>query len=184
MRITYRRHSADSALNTAGLGRIALAVLLCTLLAIGFVSHANAEGGSYTEMTGGFVVGADVGINVDPDSFAMAFPIEYHVTENVAIGPLFQLGLDDKFTMFGATFNAKYKATLLESERLKPYGQAGLGFLLVDADKGGNSTEVLLPIGGGFEYWGWDDVALGGNFLVNVTDDSYFSLLFGARYLF
>ena len=66
-----------------------------------------------------------------------------------------------------------------------------LSFLLVDVDSkgksgkgGGSSTEVLLPLGGGFEYWAWDDVALGSNFLVNVTDDTYFSLLFGARYLF
>jgi len=190
MRITFQRRSTNGSKNTTGLGRIVVAALFCSALSLALVSHANA-GGSYNEMTGGFVIGADVGFNVDPDSFALAFPIEYHVTENVAIGPLVQLGLDDKFTLFGVTFNAKYKATLLESERLKPYGQVGLGFLLVDVDSkgksgkgGGSSTEVLLPIGGGFEYWAWDDVALGGNFLVNITDDTYFSLLFGARYLF
>lgn len=145
-----------------------------------------------------FEVGVDLGFHLnDIDMFAIGILGEYHVTSNVAFGPLFQFGAEEDIFIFGMTGMVKYKVNIPESERLKPYGQMGVGFLVTDVDveywdpvarkrrtKSESDTDFLLPVGGGFEYWALEDVAFGSNLLFNISEDVLFSLYFGLRYKF
>lgn len=138
------------------------------------------------DLTHSFVVGADVGFDLDPDLFAWDVLGEYQVTGNVAVGPLLTFGYDSNTFLFGATGIAKYKANLAENGKLKPYGLIGIGFMnqqerIPTTNRWLSDTKFLIPIGGGFEYWQTDRFAWGSNILFNITDNIFFSLVFGVR---
>jgi len=131
-----------------------------------------------------FVVGGDVGFDIDPDLFASALIAEYHVTSNVAFGPYFTTGFDNDNFLFATSGIAKYKANLSETGKLKPYGMVGVGFLVRNEKHSGDwdrDTEFYFPVGGGFEYWFMDNLAWGANMLFNVSDDIYWSMFVGLR---
>ena len=158
---------------------------LVVLLGILFKApEAKAE-----DLDHSFVAGLDVGFDLDPDLFALGLNVEYHITSNVAMGPLFTGGMDSTHRVFGTSGMAKYKANLVENEKLKPYGQLGVGFLVWEVKTGRNGdwkgdTEFLFPIGGGFEYWINPNLAWGSNILFHLTDDSFITFFAGMRYKF
>ena len=156
-------------------------VILAVFLAFMFVP----EKGHAVDLTRSFVVGADVGFDLDPDLVAWDIIGEYHVTGNVAMGPLFIFGADRDMFLFGASGIAKYKANLAESQKLKPYGLVGIGFLNVSVEDNrghrSSETQFLIPVGGGFEYWATDRFAWGSYAMFNISDEIFFSLYFGVR---
>ena len=138
------------------------------------------------DLTHSFVVGADVGFYLDPDMVGWDVLGEYQVTGNVAVGPLLSFGADNDRFLFGASGFAKYKANLSESPKLKPYGFIGIGFLrtyedVAHEDDREITTDFLIPVGGGFEYWQTDRFAWGSNVVFNISDDIFFGLMFGVR---
>jgi hypothetical protein len=156
-------------------------IILAILVALG-VSPAKA-----IDLTHSFVVGVDAGFDLDPDLFAWSVVGEYQVTGNVAVGPLFTFGVDNDTFLFGGSGIAKYKANLAENAKLKPYGYLGIGFLRIyeenpwDEDDWDHTTDFLVPVGGGFEYWLTDKFAWGSHVMFNISDDIFFSLFFGVR---
>lgn len=138
------------------------------------------------DLTHSFVIGADAGFDVDPELFALDMLAEYQVTGNVAVGPLITFGVDSTRFLFGMSGFAKYKANLVENSKLKPYGFIGIGFMdkqtkNIPGDKWTGQTKFLIPVGGGFEYWQTDRFAWGADIVFNVTDNIFFSMLFGVR---
>lgn len=156
-------------------------VVLAILLMLG-ISPAKA-----IDLTHSFVVGVDAGFDLDPDLFAWSVVGEYQVTGNVAVGPLFTFGADNDTFLFGGSGIAKYKANLAENAKLKPYGYLGIGFLRIyeenpwKEDDWEHTTDFLVPVGGGFEYWLTDKFAWGSHVMFNISDDIFFSLFFGVR---
>jgi len=139
---------------------------------------------SAVELNHEFVVGGDIGFNLDPDLFAMALIGEYHVTSNVALGPLVTFGVANDYFLFTTSGIAKYKANLSENEKLKPYGLLGVGFLVrneKEKDDWDRETTFLFPIGGGFEYWVQEKLAVGANVVFNISEDIYLGAFMGLR---
>ena len=159
-------------------------ILIITLLVTGI---SNVRQARAVDLTHSFVVGVDLGFDLDPDLIAWDIMAEYHVTGNVAVGPLFTFGADHNTILFGGSGIAKYKANLAENQKLKPYGFLGIGFLTtyqehpIEHNDWNSDTEFLIPVGGGFEYWQTDRFAWGSNVMFNISNDIFFSLFFGVR---
>ena len=169
--------------------RIVFISLTVAVVFSGIFFRATEAGA--VDLNHSFVAGLDLGFDLDPDLFASGLNIEYHVTKNVALGPLLTLGIDSEHHLFGTSGMAKYKANLTENEKLKPYGQVGVGFLIWEEEKKKGKKEdwekdtlFLFPVGGGFEYWVNSNIAWGSNILFNITEDIFITFFAGIRYRF
>lgn len=156
-----------------------------TILSLAVVAILTVVPARAVDLNNQFVVGGDIGFDIDPDLFASALIAEYHVTGNVAMGPYITFGADEDNFLFTTSGIAKYKANLSETDKLKPYGMMGVGFMILNEknkrDKWERNTDFFFPVGAGFEYWFMDNLAWDGNMLFNISDDVFISLFFGIR---
>ena len=150
---------------------------LATVLSVSVPARA-------VDLTHSFVLGADVGFDMDPDLLAGAVIGEYMVTSNVGLGPYLTFAGDNNRFYFSTSGMAKYKANLNESVKLKPYGMMGIGFMIKNEKEHhvwDRETQFLFPVGAGFEYWSTDKFAWGANIVFNITDNIFLGAMFGIR---
>ena len=116
------------------------------------------------------------GFGLSPDGFLLTAGLEYEVVDQLGVGPLLQLVLDDDTVVVAPTLNARYRIDLSDSGNdflrdLEPYVQAGMGLAYVDRERRGRSdredTEFLVNGGFGFEYNLSDRFAIGNGVMFN-----------------
>jgi len=121
-----------------------------------------------------------LGFTLSPTDFLLTAEADYFFTNNFAIGPLLQFGIDDDPFLFAPTVNFKGVFDLPQVPRLKPIVEGGLGLVYRDdAHPDRSETDFLINFGGGFQYFLGDEVALGNEILFNfipgeVNGDSFF----------
>jgi hypothetical protein len=145
----------------------------------------------------GWSARAGIGFTDSPTTFLVNLEVPYAFNEWIAVGPMFQLGLDDDYTIAAPTLNVTVKYPDLPGralERVLPYAFAGLGFAVIDEDnaRGDNtSTGFLIDAGVGVEYQLSDRVFIGTqmmfDFLPKQTQGQHFIYAWqvgGLRYAF
>jgi opacity protein-like surface antigen len=145
---------------------------------------------------GRFVFGAGLGVHADtPDgtAFAAGLGLDYHLTNNISIGPLMQFGATNDLFQFGLTAQAKYTFDLPQVPDLKPHVEGGIGFLHASLDRprigSKDDTSFLIPLGVGVEYRLSPRLSLDTTAFFNFTDvtvrnkdeNFYFTWLVGVR---
>jgi len=118
----------------------------------------------------------------DGTVLGLAFHGDYFVSDEVAIGPLLQLGFENDFTLVGLSGQLKYTFNVPNQPALHPHVQAGLGFVHVDNNN--DDTDFLVPIGGGIDVEVARNLFLNSTLLINVTgldDDIFLNWLFGFK---
>ena len=146
--------------------RRAWCVAAVTLMVVLWMATAAVAGPRHRQW------GGDVGVGVianTPDDAAGAVngAFEWFVTDSVAVGPLMQLGFTGDLFQIGVSGQGKYWLSLPD-DRMKLSFQGGVGF--VHADFQADDTSFLIPLGAGYHFWPSDSVAIGGVFLLNITD--------------
>jgi len=148
---------------------------------------AAAPSGSISSRSGHFGAGGCLGFTVDPDLFAGQAGAEYYVTNEVAFGPLLQGGTGAGGRFWSLAGMVKYSAALRNTERARPYAEAGIGFANLyfdDLNHGRNKTTFIFPIGAGAEFELTDQITGDANILFDISEDVFVGLYFGGRYLF
>ncbi|MEW6324392.1 MAG: outer membrane beta-barrel protein [Nitrospirota bacterium] len=125
----------------------------------------------------GFLAGTEEGTTL---GFTLSG--DYYLTQEVSIGPLAQVGIDDDFTLIGLSGQIKYMFEVPDNPALHPHVQAGLGF--VTTDNRHDETDFLVPIGGGIDVELARNLWLGTTLLLNLTgldDDLFLNWNFGFK---
>ena len=168
-----------------------LAGFVITLVIVALTSFADAS-----DRKGRFALGGALGFMTDtPDStaFALGLSGDYYLTEGFSIGPLLQMGFTGDLFMIAPSAQAKYTFDLGGIPNLKPYAQAGIGFIYADLKRGGektNDTSFIIPFGLGAEYKLTNAISLDGTVLLNATnldvrnENLFVTFLFGLKFAF
>lgn len=146
---------------------------------ISFIANAESRVGKWN-------VGGAVGATVDPDLLSFQLGVDYYITEDIAVGPLIQYGVNGNDWIWGTSGQVKYCARLKDTEQVRPYGQAGIGFVEYIHDDfygGERTTKYLFPVGGGFEFKLAKDLTLDTNILFDISEKLFVGIWVGARYL-
>lgn len=113
-------------------------------------ARANAEG-DRTAFVG-------IGFTDGPDTFLLGGEIDFHLDDQLSVGPLLQWGIDDEVNILMPSFQVKYAFPLDLSgtgPRFVPFVQGGAGICWIDVDGPGGAddddTGFLLHVGGGLE---------------------------------
>jgi hypothetical protein len=171
--------------------RLFLLGVVITLVMVALTSFADAS-----DRRGRFSLGGSLGFMTDtPDSTAFAIGLsgDYYITNEFSIGPLLQMGFTGDLFLIGPSAQAKYTFDLGAIPNLKPYAQAGIGFIYGELKRGGEKdkdTSFLIPFGLGAEYKLTRDVSLDATVLLNATnldlrDEHLFvTFLFGFKFAF
>ena len=181
------------------LRRVRMAMAAATVVAAGWSglalaqseepakAPASAPAGSISSRSGHFAAGGCLGYTIGREMFAGQAGAEYYVTNEVAFGPLFQGGTGSGGSFWSLAGMVKYSAALRNTEKVRPYGEVGIGFANLyfdDVNRGKQKTSFIFPIGGGGEFELTDQVTLDANILFDVSEDVFVGLYFGGRYLF
>jgi opacity protein-like surface antigen len=152
--------------------RLASALLLLSWLP-SFAVSAEGRGEDET-----LSVRAGLGFTASPTTFLMGIDVPFVITKNVALGPSFQLGVDDDTTFFAPTWNLELRLPL---EEVAPYafGGAGLAYVKKDHRRGDDDDAgFLVDFGIGLDFWVSDEIALGSrmtfNFMPNDVEGETF----------
>ncbi|MBI4768428.1 MAG: porin family protein [Deltaproteobacteria bacterium] len=168
-----------------------LAGFVVTLVIVSLTSFAGAS-----DRRGRFALGGALGFMTDtPDStaFAVGLSGDYYLTNAFSIGPLLQMGFTGDLFMIAPSAQAKYTFDLGGIPNLKPYVQAGIGFIYADLKREGekdDDTSFIIPFGLGAEYKLTNAISLDGTVLLNATnldvrDENLFvTVLFGLKFAF
>jgi len=121
-------------------------------------------------------VKAGLGFSLDPNTFLLGFQADFFVHQNVAVGPLLQVGVsgDDFFIAPTLNIEAIFDLPVDGFEAFKPVFQFGLGMVYMDRDTvRGQKDEVgfLLNFGIGVEYFFAEYFAVGTLALFNIMPD-------------
>ncbi len=151
-------------------------------LDLGFVEQqtsAAPEGGVNAALPVG------VGFTSSPTTFLMSVAGDVPVADQVTLGPSFQLGHANDWTLVGVTSQAKYHFELEgDASRWTPFVQGGVGFLYLDRERTpapGSNDDIglLLDAGGGVRYRVNDPISLGSQMMFHlmpggVLDDNFY----------
>ncbi len=168
--------------------RIPYAAVALVLL---FSLSARAEAGpagSLANRSGYLSVGMGGGFMMDPDMGAGIFGLDYYVTDDISIGPYFQIGSGSHNDYWAVSGQVKFSPALAGNQRIRPYWTAGIGFANLDfADRRDTEEEdditYLFPIGGGIEFELTDVLSADMGAVWNLTEDSFSGLTLGMRFL-
>lgn len=140
--------------------------LVSTLLLFSWLPSFAASAGEHGEDET-FSVRAGPGFTASPTTFLMGVDVPFAVTKNVALGPSFQLGVDDDTTFFAPTWNVEFRLPL-EDVTPYAYGGAGLGYVKKDHRHGDDDDAgFLFDLGIGLDFWVSDEIALGSRMTFN-----------------
>lgn len=165
--------------------------IVITLIMASLTLSADAS-----DRRGRFALGGALGFMVDtPDNTAFAIGLsgDYYFTNEFSIGPLLQMGFTGDLFMIAPSAQAKYTLDLGGIPNLKPYAQAGIGFIYADLKRGGektNDTSFIIPFGLGAEYKLTNAISLDGTVLLNATnldvrnENLFVTVLFGLKFAF
>jgi len=148
---------------------------------------APKPAGSSSSRSGHFAAGGSLGYTIGQEMLAGQAGGEYYVTNEVGVGPLFQGGTGSAGGFWSLSGMVKYSAALRNTDRVRPYGEVGIGFAnlyLDDINGGKQKTSFIFPVGGGGEFEVTDQVILDANILFDVSEDVFVGLYFGGRFLF
>lgn len=131
--------------------------------------------GSRDEPSSGWALRAGIGFTLDPDAFLLTFDAPYALTEDVRVGPLLQLAVDDDHVILAPSANVQYVFDLSDIDEslvdLKPFVQGGVGFAYYHQDRRrGDDDDVgfLIHVGFGLEYLLTGRLAVGNSLLFNI----------------
>jgi hypothetical protein len=159
-----------------GLG-IAVALLSAGATAARAQSRSDydkeAAGRGYDDEAGPFSIRMGLGFMADPTAFLLGFEGDYRVADQVSLGGLVHLGLDDDLTMVSPVAYGRYRFELgqydQDLEPVVPYLQAGLGFSWWDVDDpDDDEVAFLMNFGFGVEYEFDPHLAVGSQMLFNI----------------
>jgi hypothetical protein len=139
--------------------------------------------GAGDSRVGRAAVKGGLGFTLGPTDFLLALEGSYFLTNDLAVGPLFQLGIDDDPFIFAPSLNARYLFDLRGLGRLRPLVEGGIGLVYECEDIGPrdrDETGFLFNFGGGFQYFLTDGVAVGSEVLFNFVPDE----VLGDRFFF
>jgi hypothetical protein len=115
-------------------------------------------------------VQAGLGFTASPTDFLLALELDWFVTNNFAVGPLLQFGVDDHPFIFAPTFDFMGMFDIGDSP-VKPFVQGGLGLAYYNEQhRHGSDDEAgfLINLGGGGDFFVAPRVALGTDMLFNI----------------
>jgi len=161
--------------------------MMVTVMVTAFLVSLPGFAQKFSERTGRWTVGGDLGVTEDPTLVGLNVNVHYYITDEVAVGPLLQYDLWDDDHIFGVAGRVRYNAVLAGSKVVRPYGQAGIGFVNFkheDLFDGDSKTTYLFPVGGGLEFKLNDALALDANVLFNLSQEIYVGLFAGVTYIF
>ncbi len=149
-------------------------------------NYDKPDPGSLSNRQGYVSLGIAGGAFLDPDMGAIQGSVDYFITKDIAVGPLFQFGIGPEENILGVSGQVKYSAPLMGNDKVRPYGQVGVGFAQIfDADGEDDTvTTYLLPVGGGFEFEIMPQLNLDFGITFNISDNIYMGGFAGVRYLF
>lgn len=122
---------------------------------------------------GKWSVRAGLGFTADPSMFLMALEGDYHLFQNLAVGPLVQLAVSDDELLLAPTANAQYAFNVPGLDPLKPFIQGGLGFAYLNNEDCNCNEDVgfLVNFGLGFDWFLSTNLAAGTSVLFNFLPD-------------
>jgi hypothetical protein len=161
-------------------------LLILAVAALTLASLA-ASAGDFKTRQGSWVIGGGLGFTEDPQLFGLEALVNYYITDEISVGPLFQFELSGRDQVLGLTGMVKYSALLKDSGVVRPYGQLGIGFAEFRVDDlfdGKRKTTYLFPVGGGMEFKLLEKLWLDGNILFNLSPEIFIGLFLGVGYIF
>ena len=152
---------------------------LCAVAAQAQDAYGRSGGRSDT---GPLSVHMGLGFTAGPSAFLLGFEADYLVFEQVSLGGLVQLALDDDYTIVSPVAYGRYWVDLgqydAELDPLVPYLQTGLGFTWWERDlrfgRDDDDTAFLINFGFGAEYRFTPHLALGSQMLFNFIPTEIF----------
>ena len=149
--------------------RLPLLICLGLLLAAPLGALAQSRGQDETvSLRGG------VGFTADPGAFLLGIDVPFRISENVAMGPSMQLGLDDDSTFFAPTWSGEFRLPI-ENTNAVPYFHAGLGAAYLEKERrrrrDKDDVGFLIAFGLGGDFFVSDEFALGSRVTFNVMPD-------------
>lgn len=201
---TLRRPRRGARAGRCSLSATALGCALGLLVALALPQHAlgqdwgddsddwgTPESGG--QSSGGWVESADapwsfragLGFTVDPDDFLLTFELPYRFDRYVSVGPMVQVGLEDRRYLVAPTANLTIRVPDLPGDRwdrFHPLIFAGVGFAVIENDDRGGDTRqtgFLVNTGFGVEYTLSERVNLGSRMILNflpsrTLDEKFF----------
>lgn len=145
---------------------IALVCLLLTLPATAAIAQSRGSGET-ASVRGG------LGFTADPDSFLMGVDVPFAISENVALGPSFDVGVDDDTTFIAPTWTFEFRLPMGENPFL-PFAQVGFGAAYLEKERHGRDRDdwgFLVEFGLGGDFWVSDDFAVGSKATFHVMPD-------------
>jgi hypothetical protein len=117
-----------------------------------------------------------IGLTSSPSTFLLGLTAGKFINDNVAIGPMIQLGVDEDDVIFAPTLNVRgvFDIDQQGMERLKPYVEGGVGAAYIKKDHHpGDDDEwgFLVNIGFGANYELERNISLGTGVLFNMMPD-------------
>lgn len=162
-------------------------LVLMVIVAVSFLFSIQGFAQKFIERTGRFTIGGGLGLTEDPSLYGLLVNVNYYITDEISVGPLLQYDFKDEDHIFGVAGMVKYNAVLGGSNVVRPYGEAGIGFIefkhedLFDGDK---KNTYLFPVGGGMEFKLNDSLSLDSTLLFNLTEEIFIGLFIGVNYIF
>lgn len=120
---------------------------------------------------------AGLGFTAEPESLLLEFEAPYAFDQWVSVGPMLQVGIDDKDTIVAPSANITVTIPYLPGtsyKRIHPFFYVGLGFAVIeDDDRPNDNTAVgfLIPAGVGIEYQVSDRFAIGSQMTFNFLPE-------------
>lgn len=151
------------------------------------VSSPAPARSSHASRSGHLSLGGTAGLTLDPDLFAGQFMVDYFITNEISVGPMFQGGTGPIGHWWGVSGQVKYSAQLANTDLVRPYGQVGIGFVnfyIPQVNHHDPKTSFLIPVGGGFEFELSDDISLDTNIMLEASEKLFVGFFAGVRYLF
>jgi len=160
-------------------------VVLFTAAWAATAAAQEAPASSIASRSGYFSLGFGAGLMIDPDMGAGMVSLDYYVTDEISVGPYFQVGGGPDDSYWGVSGQVKFSAALSSNSSVRPYGRLGIGFVELDFDDRKDDPEMtyLFPVGGGLEFELTDLLSLDVGGVFNITEDSFAGLLAGIRLL-
>jgi hypothetical protein len=143
-----------------------------------------APSGSLGSRSGYASVGIAGGYMIDPKMTMGMVNLDYYVTDEISVGPYFQIGGGSDNSYWGVSGQVKFSAALANNPNIRPYATIGIGFVELDLDKYDDpKTTYLFPVGGGMEFEINDMISIEGGTMFNITQDTFGGLTVGLRVL-
>jgi outer membrane protein with beta-barrel domain len=160
-----------------------IAAAVCIVFSGQAFAQDEATDSALDKRAGYVSIGLQGGGMVSPDMAGAMINLDYFITDEISVGPYFQIGGGEDDTYWSMSGQIKYSAALVGNNNVRPYGHLGIGFIEPDFEDGDDELTYLFPIGGGIEFGINDMLSIDMGGIFNVSEDSFAGLLVGVRLL-